>query len=472
MHDLRKEGFEVSRGYFKLWTIDDCDFTADIMGVCYGNNPAAPYVITTLPTWPEEYVDPETSNLWEPSKEAYHDVYRFDPREALLIYGKLPPPGAYFSEQTWIFSRVGEYDTESETYMDINEYLSDLVPIFFSQIPGHPERIQSFSSLSNIINNVVIEQQSGASFDQNRYFIITPDEFMDTAIRKALAGISVKDEDVFTEQIPSDMNVGLDESADDFTTWFRYANPDDGGDPGTPSYAWRKNLPLVVLRVRDIQPDREPQKYPPVVLEDRTAVNESPLKQDLTDLLYAVSSKWGQPCSQTDCSDRAGTFVDLQMFPAYLVGPLCREIGANCLGDTQDTIYQIYGPLPLDSGEIYAIAGTLGTETGNATYVGFGLNQMGTMKGVANLSNEDLRGTANGYEAEAANTEKLYLYYFTRDCSGVEDLTGDQCFALDTYFPAGIQMVISVREYVKPGTLRGPDSSLVLPPMMLQVQRP
>jgi hypothetical protein len=328
------------------------------------------------------------------------------------------------------------------------------------------------SSLSNIINNVVIEQQSGASFDHTRYFIVTPDEYMDTAIRKALAGISVKDEDIFTEQIPSDMKFGLDESADDFTTWFRYAHPDDGGESGTRSDNWGNNLPLNVLRVRDPRLDRAPQTYPPVVLDERIADDERPLKQDLTDLLYAVSIKWGQPCAQTDCSDRAETFLDLQTFPSHLVGPLCREIGENCLLDTQDTIYQIYGPMPLDNGEIYAIAGTLGTETGNATYVGLGINQMPTVAGVDNLSNEDLRGTASEYKAEVANTDKFYLYYFTRDCSGLEELTGTNCRALDSLYPTGTELLISLRDYVKPGTLRGPDSSQVLPPMMLQVLRP
>lgn len=105
MHELEKQGFEVSRGYFKLWTIEECEYTDEKMGLCYGNNAAAPYVITTLPPWPEEFVDPVYSNLWGPSQEGYHDIYRFDPREVIVILGLLPPPGSYFSEQTWLFSR-------------------------------------------------------------------------------------------------------------------------------------------------------------------------------------------------------------------------------------------------------------------------------------------------------------------------------------------------------------------------------
>ncbi len=253
---------------------------------------------------------------------------------------------------------------------------------------------------------------------------------MDNTIRNALAAISINEEDIFTEPIPSDMKIGLDQAADDFTTFIRYSQPDDGGTPGTPSDTWRTNLPLVVLRVRDTRTDRDPNLYPPVVLETRTAVDESPLKPDLINLVSAVASKWGQPCVNTDCSDLAESFNDLQTFPPYMVGPLCIAIGENCLGDNWDAAYQLYGPASLDNGEIYAVAGTLGTETGNATYVGFGINYAEVFLGVANLSNKDLDGTANGYAEEINNTDKFYLYYVTRDCSGLKGLTDGNCFEL------------------------------------------
>lgn len=466
-HDLKKQGFEVSRGYFKLWTQESCPYTAGKMGTCYANNPAAPYVISTLPAWPDEFVDPVYSNLFGPSHPGYHDVYRFDPREALVILGQLPPPGAYLSEQTWLFSRQGTYDQNSQTYQDIDQYLHEFLGLLFATVPDRPERIQVLSSLSNIVNNVVIERKSGSAFGQIRYFIITPDQFMDEAVRKSLRDISVAAEDVFTEAIPSDMNVGLGQSADDFTTWLRYAHPVDS----TAAEAWRNELPLVVLRVRDTRSNRPVQTYPPVVLETRTAVDERPLKDDLGRLLAAVGRRWGQPCATSDCSDRAGIFTDMQTFPVYLVGPLCTAIGQNCLLDTQDTAYQIYGPMSLDNGEIYAVAGPLGTQTGNATYVGLGVNQASVLLGVANLSDE-LKDTATGYAGEVGNTDKFYLYYFARGCTGLEDLTDGNCIDLNDYIPAGDQIVFSVRDYIVPGTQRGPDSSLLLPSKLLELQRP
>ncbi len=472
-NELRAQGFEVSRGYFKLWTINDCGYTFDRMGMCYGNNPAAPYVIFSVPPWPEEFVDTAISSVWGPSWAGYNDVYRLDPREAIVILGQLPPQGAYFSEQTFLFTRQGTYDTGSSTYKNIDTYLHALLRLLFVTVPHIPERVQIFASLSNPVNNVVIERQSVAAFDQIRYFIITPDQYMNNAVRNAFADISVEDRDVFTEQIPSDIRTGLDQASDSFSTFLRYAHPKDGGTPGTRSDTWRKDLPLIVLRVRDASADRQPQPYPPVVLETRTAVDERPLNPDLGGLLAAVGRRWGQPCANADCSDRAQSFTDLQTFPTYTVGPLCTPIGENCLGDNWDTSYQLFGPASLDNGEIYAVAGTLGTETGNAMYVGLGINQASLLKGVADLSDGDLRGTANEYSGEVNNTGKFYLYYLTRDCSGLENLTDSHCLALpETMIPPGDHFAVSIRDYIRQGTQRGPDSSLVLPSMVLKLKRP
>jgi hypothetical protein len=479
MHDLRKQGFEVSRGYFKLYTSEDCPYTFDIMKSCYGNNPAAPYVTFAVPPWPGEYVN-DKSNLWGPSLEGYNDIYRLDPREAIVILGRLPPPAAYFAEQTYLFSRQGKISEGSDTYKAIvKDMPPEMLSFFFAYMPGEtpsdpqPSRFQSFSSLSNPINNVVIEKQSHAAFNQIRYFIITPDPFMNAAVREALAGIPIKEEDIFTEPIPSDMIVGLEQASDNFTTIIRYAQPADGGKPGTASYTWRNELPMVVLRVRDTKHKLE--KYLPFDfgdLEKRKAVNELGLGKDLGSLLAAVGRRWGQPCATYDCSDRAEPFIDLQTAPPYMVGPDCTPIGENCQADNWDAAYQINGPYPLDHGEVYAVAGTLGTETGNATYVGFGINHGEKFLGVANLSDKDLKGTAKGYRKEVSHTGKFYLYYFTRDCSGLEDLTDGNCVELtEAMIPSDNNVGFSVRDYIQPGTERGPDSSLVLPSRLLQLKR-
>lgn len=495
-HALLERGFEVNRGYVKLWKIGDCQYTFDRIGLCLGNNPAAPYVVVAAPPWPDEAAIAQIRTVWGPSPRKYEDVFRFDPREALILLVQMPPPARFFSEESWMFTRQGTYNTDSDTYKNMVAQIQAgilpdfTLPIFFRQVPLRddiPERILVGASLSNPINNVVIERQAKTAFGQRRYFIVTPDAHMDTAIRSAFAEIAVGKEAIFTEQIPSNLNVGLDLASDDFVTWFRYAQPDDGGTPGTPSYIWRKNLPIAVLRVRHT--DHSPQPYPAFTtkqLETRTAFDESTFQSDLYSLVSAVSSKWGQPCSKTDCSDvGAEKFMNLQTDPIGMVGPLCTLIGENCLLDQWDAALQLYGRESVDHGEVYAVAGTLGTRTGNSTYVGLSINKVSQFVGVANLSAEVLQDTANAYsgvvpgnKCPAVNhtqtADCLFLYYFTRDCSVVKDLTGEtNCFEIDKkMIPSGQNdsVAFGLRDYLRPGTERGPDSSHVLPSMVIRVR--
>lgn len=468
LQEIKSNGYEVKRGHFKLWDIENCEYTFGKIGMC-GNNPAAPYVTFAVPPWSEEFVDPVLSSVWGPSKEGYNDVYRLDPHEAILVMGQLPPPASFFSEQTWVFSREGSFDENSTRYQEIaNSRLSDFTRIFFKKL--NDKRSLLFASLSNPNNNVVIEKQSGGSYGEMRYFIITPDQHMDKVVRKMLSRHAVDKKNIFTEPIPNDMKVGLGETSDDFTTLIRYAHPNDGGKPGTPSDSWRKNPPLVVLRIREKNSSHQPKTYPPVVLETRTAVDERPLKTDLSALLAAVSRRWGQPCANADCSDRAQNFIDLQNGPIYMVGHLCIPFMQNCLGDNWDASYHIHPPSPIDNDEIYVAAGVLGTKSGNAVYTSLSVNQIPMIKGVWDISDKELDGTTKEYSAEVNNADKFYLYYFARNCKGLEQLTYGHCVEL-TMIPQGYRVAIAQRNYIKQGSQRGPDSALVLSPMMIKLNR-
>jgi hypothetical protein len=476
--DITAQGYEVTRGYFKLYTVDDCTYSYAQMGTCYGNNPAAPYIMFGVQPWPEEFVDSATNVAFGQYYPGYSSTFRFDPREAIVILGLMPPPAAYFGLQTYLSTREGTFDTGSATYQYIATTFPAVLPSFFTVVPGNQKRMQIAASLSNSNNNVVVERQSGASFDQERFFITTPDQFMDRKVREALARQSIDAANIFTEPIPSTMKTGLDEHADDFVFFMRYAMPQDNGGAGTPSDTWKKNLPLVVLRVRDPGTGRAPQPYGTFVPETRTAVAEGWLTADLTNLVAAVNNKWGQSCVKPDCSDHAAGFIDLQSSPFNLVGNKCTDIGMNCLYDTQDTTYHSTQNLTLDNGEIYSVVGTLATETGNATYVGLSVNETLMVKGIVNVNNTLLKNTAVSYATTVSNTDKLYVYYFTRDCSGIEALTGGNCFSVtEDMIPAcsGSQtcdyMKLVQRRYIKPGTQRGPDPGPCLSPMVIKLKR-
>jgi hypothetical protein len=447
------------------------------MGTCFGNNPAAPYITFSIPPWPEEFIDPATDQAFGQNIEGYHNTYRLDPREAIVILGKLPPPSAYFGLQTYLFTRQDTFHTDSPTYM----FMADKPPLlnlFFKKVLQNPDRVISFASLSDSINNVVIERMSGAAFRQQRYFIISPDEFMDNKVREALRMLSVKEEDIFTERIPSNTIVGLDESSDDFLTLLRYAMPDDGGDPGDPSDVWRNELPLVVLRIRDTHSDRPTEPYPAFTEpEFRQKQDEFYLKNDLASLVAAVSQRWGQPSAALN----AVPLLRVQPSPINMVGPKCFAIGMNCLGDTQDTSYQYSFPLPVGSDNIYALVGTLGTQTGNATYVGLGLTSSKRMLGFDNRSDADLINSASMFAQEVNNTDKFFVYYFTRDCSDLSALTNDRCLEIsETDLPLCAdptaascdKLTFSLRDYIPPGAERGPDDNYILPALVIPLFRP
>jgi hypothetical protein len=477
---LKQQGYEVARGYFKLYTQDDCPYSYEVLHSCLGNNPAAPYVLPIVPAWPDEWLDPGTAGMVGPTVEGYNASYRLDPREAIVILAQLPPPARYFGLQTYLLSRPGEWDENSDQYLFVRDYVPAMLHTFFTKLPKNDARLQLFADLSDPINNVVIQNGSDGVWDQVRYFVITPDQTMDGAVRQALAGLGIPDNTVFTAQIPSvlgdtNMAIGLDEESDDFLTVLRYAMPDDGGGDGTPSDAWRERLPLVVLRIRDTRPSHQPQPYPPVEFEARfgTTPPETALAPDLITLAQAICSRWDQPCALTP-------FLNMKASRLKLTGPECVKVGMNCLAPTEDAAYFMSKRLWLpDDQLVYAVIGALGTQTGNATYVGLGLNSSLTQLGFDNIEDYKLAHSANAYDVP--NHDRFFLQYFARDCTGLEALTaGSPCYSIGDQLPdcpdpgdlMCATLVLSLRNYLLPGSQRGPAPELTLNPLVITLQRP
>jgi len=476
---LRGDDLMVSRGYPKLYTQRDCDrFTYPIMRNCYANNPAAPYVVPVVKSWKDEFVDPATVNAWGRTRPGYSVSYRLDPREAIVVFGRLPPPGRYMGLQSYVFTKrwlTDDLPWQPSAYSDIQSRAPELVDYLFSTVPRNPSRVMSVSTLGNSINNVVIQRQSGAAFGRIRSFIVTPDRGMDRVVRRALGRLGVPAKDVFTEPIPPSHPLGLDAEADDFVTGMRYAQPDDP----RAGRAWQRDLPLTVLRVREKPAsDRVAQRFPRFTVDPRTAVPEAGYAPDLDDLVRQVCRRWGQPCDPANPDpDRLRHMIDLQLDLGDF-GPQCRTIGMDCIGDGQDASYFIAPGHPLDPGLVWAVVGTLATETGNATYVGLSINDLTKLKGVLNVSDADLAGSAGPYAGTVANTAKFFVHYFTRDCGAITQLTDGHCTTITTDMVpprgSGKQGLFSaaVRSYVRPGTDRGPLSSEQLRPITIRFAQP
>ncbi|WP_324787348.1 hypothetical protein [Streptomyces sp. H51] len=493
--DLKKSGFHVGPGYARLYTQQDCkEYTYPLLKNCLANNPAAPYVLPVVKKWPNEYVDPAAVNVFGRPRPGYTTAYRLDPRDAVVIYGKMPPPARYMALQTWEFSRRGHWTAEDyrkwQHTVVPEQYLFDTIP------PGdrRSERTQSVSALGDTVNNVVMQRRSGYPFGKNRYFIVTPSATTDQAVRRALKAQGVPGEDIFTEQIPaSDAYgpvgpLGMGKDAIDFTTPFRYAVPDPGQAQAADK--WRKNPPLTVMRVRAPESAGPVRRYGPLTFEKRTANSETGLAGDLQKLINAVCDRTttaahlrADGCKQPSASSR---MVDPVREHGW-AGPYCRSIDMNCLGDEQDAIYYLGRPLPLDSGQVYAVVDTLATETGNATYSALSVNDASLLAGVANILDTGLKGSADGYAKTVRNSGKFFVHYFTRDCQVLRGVPGwpKNCTEitprmLPTRSDTAAQgdpalhgkFMPSLRDYIKPGTARGPYSAELLAPRILTFTQP
>lgn len=495
MHQLDKGGYEVLRGYFKLYTVDDCDMSFDVMHTCFGNNPAAPYALPVVPPWPGEWVDPATMGALGRTADGYNASYRLDPREALVILARMPPPASYFGMKTYLFTRAGELCTESAQYNWIASNVPALFPTFFSLVPNEPEnspRVQVIADLSNSPNNVVISDQSGSVWDQFRYFIITPNPTMDAAIRDAFTKIGTADHDIFTEKIPeyfpsesnppncpesAALRFGVDQQADDFVTLIRYAMPVDE----VAADRWRQRLPLVVLRIRNLAADQQTYEWENFEQREPSDPPETSYASDLGTLTQAVCGIWNTAVTQ-NCTQWK-PLLNLQAAPLGLTGPSCVPAWMNCLAPVEDTTYQMSAKLPLDPGHFYALVGPMSTATGNATYVGLGLNSSVKQLGFDNISDEELAGSASGY-SNAVPSDKFFVQYFARDCSGLaEQLPAGVSFRCrsigDTlpycYDTSDLQcdmLVLSLRGYLRPGTKRATDKNSILNARLIRLNRP
>ena len=261
---------------------------------------------------------------------------------------------------------------------------------------------------------------------------------------------------VFAEPVPSSLaRLGVGAAADDFMTLIRYAQPDDEDA----AEAWRQQMPIAVLRVRDKNANAT-EPYPTPVYDTKTARSELGLADNLASLVSAIKQQWGQ-AGATDTP-----FLSLQLW-VDLVGQHCLARPMSCLGDTQDADYQIGRTVIPDENTVIAVTGTLGTATGNATYSSLSVNWLTVLEGVANVPDAVLQGSASGFGGAVANTDKFYVQYFARNCAGIA-----HCLTItEEMVPKGDPIKVIQRNYVVPGSARGADPTQVLNPVTIILDR-
>jgi len=458
--DLQANGFAVARGYWTLWGVDDCKYPLQSIGYCYGNNPTAPYVLAVVPTWKDEYVDPSFHHLLNEPLRNMTAIHRLDPREALVIVAQLPPPARYFGIGTNVFTREIPFNQNDLILSRVTDPL--LQNILYGASPDSSRRIM-VASIGNSINNVMIENQTGHTpWNRPIYFVITSDGDLQAKMADALVKAGASRSDIFTEPVaPGLVKLGLARSADDMATYIRYAMPEDP----TAGDQWRQQLPLTILRVRDMSSRQYDNPLAIPTYTEHTATFDQTNKamtDDFTRLQNAVVDHWGQADAPLISFFSAYKFLDLigqhcLGYPDPTRGPM------DCLGDSQDDDFQISGSGQIDNDQVIAVIGTLATETGNATYTSLSVNWFPQLVGVANIDDTSLKGSAAPFASALQNypDNMFYVYYVARDCTGLT-----ACREISTKLvPSGSLLKFIQRNYMNPGSTTGPDPKKMLNPV-------
>lgn len=457
--DLAANGFAVTRGYWTLWGVDDCKYPLQTVGYCYGNNPTAPYILAVVPPWKDEYVDQKFHHIVNEPLRNMSATYRLDPREALVIVAQLPPRARYFGIGSNVFTREAALNFNDPVYLQVPDPL--LKSILFGVSPD-PSRTMMIASIGNSTNDAAIEQESGhEAWNRPAYFVITSDADLAAQMADALVRAGASASDIFTERVsPKLVKLGLDRAADDLITYIRYSLPEDPVAGET----WRRDLPLTILRVRDMSSRRYSNPFAVPDYDSRSAnYDENLLTDDLSKLANAVREKWAQ--SQAEIAPFFSTYKALDLVGQHCLGyPDPQRGPMDCLGDSQDADYQISQSVQIDDGQIIAVVGVLSAATGNATYTSLSVNWFPELVGVRNIDDTTLEGTAESFAGSLQHDSGLfYVYYIGRDCTGLS-----QCVEISKKLvPIGGIIKFIQRNYINPGSRSGPDPARILNPVTI-----
>lgn len=94
--------------------------------------------------------------------------------------------------------------------------------------------------------------------------------------------------------------------------------------------------------------------------------------------------------------------------------------------------------------------------------MGLSVNRVEVLTGVVNISDADLQQTASAY-SKTGNANNFYVYYFARDCRGLPNGVN----VTEEMVPRGETVKIIQRNYIVPGTARGPDPTQLLNPVAI-----
>ncbi len=467
-------GFTVTQGGSTTVGTAGCVPIIAVFGGCFGNNPAAPYIIPVPPVG-DTYVDPYYGTPFNTAGVTgltSNMIYRQAESEAIVTLVNMPPPAAYFGFQTYLFTReASQYPNDGTTRTPSPD----------------PTRYEIFGSVGSTVNNVMIARQLGASpWNAGTIaFITTSNRTLAETLKASAAAAGLDPKRIFVETVGRNVQVGSGATADDLLTLIRYAVGENAAAHDAWNAANLSNVQTFRVRGNSIGVDRyETPFYTVKQSTDESGFDAA--HRELGTILW----KWlGRQLSRPVVIEQMvpSERTLLEGTPYGLVGRDCIFKGTNCLGDSQDTDsyrYGLAGRLPANS--MFLMVGVNHTLTGNGSYVSLGIFDQATELGVAAVSQTNpaavgfnagaLTGSAAGflnavglYSSASPNLRAqlpyFYVALFGRGCPAA---VSAYCTVLTTAeLPLSSSVLLMQRAYLKPGTTTGANPDVMQTPYVI-----
>lgn len=418
---LTRAGYSVQRGLVRPFRIEDC---AELPS-CFGNNATSPYAMWWLPPAPGTPPPVAEEMGLPPDAEGRSAGWALRADEAVVYVGRTSPEAAYFSYAPYVFSRQDEQG----------------------------ERQPIFASITDAVNHTHFPD---GAFDREIGVIITGSPELEAELRRDLRATGLPDADIVTFGLPSEqVRFGNGSDADLIMLLQRFALFSDAAAGA----AHLDAIPAHVMRVTPSEP-REVSAFPvPTRATRATGDSEAELTPALDALEAAVRARYA-----------GSTFTSVPIISASVVSLVLRSEAclanySNCLGEISDTVYSAGPASPTGvtsntlfltdaPGERIVALGVNHAAFGRATYSNMVVMNSARLAGVAAMTSEQMRGSAEALLPDDPDAEYLYAVSIMRDC-------GDEpyCVEVPTGFP-GVDideaLSFAFRAYVQPGASVSP----------------
>ena len=469
---LSSNGYVVAQGNVYLFSNTDCPLFVSIFSSCFGNNPAAPYIIPQPPV-EDSFVDPYYATQLTtpgPDDSQTNIIYRLGDEDALVTLVSYPPKGAYFGYQSYVFT------SETSNYVE---------PDPLQVLSPDPSRFEIFGSVGNDVNNTIVQQQYGVPWGGRVVmYITTSNQEIATELVADAQAKGIAADSLIIEPVGSNVNAGNGSEADDLVTLIRYAIPENSSSGGK----WLADVDKNVIIYKISKSSIATNRFAANQYTKRTGNIETQLQAQLDELssllqTWLVTNTPAPEVVATKGMTRT-TLDDIEGIPHGLVGADCIAKGTICAGDNQDTSTYAFSPkITLSDTDTLFVAGVNHNLLSNSSYISLDIYDATDAAGVASSSqtNPDAVGFDSGVltgSAEAvlqdlgiygsasdslkAALPDLYIAVVSKTCT----VAKGYCVSLngDSLIPANMPINIYERSYINPGATTGANTNVMVYP--------